>query len=397
MPDDAFNGYYRGIVETLKSMHREGKLIDSLTVDDALQASRKQYKSSDLSDMAIRALSLNFEGDKQLLMDDYRRRQVNGAVNGLRMMLADHIPPDEVIGKGIETLSGLLQPAEAGAQDLENVIREVIYELQAGKSIPSMATGFADVDSALGGGLRAKTLTIVAGRTSMGKSAFALQIACNAARAGYKVLYFSIEMPVRALSRRVLSMTENLESVELRSPGPNSKNKDWEGVLKRLNIGGPNLVVDDDPGLTSGQAIARAHKVKAQHGLHVVILDYVQLMGDVLGASENRNQLLGRITRAFAVLARRLNVAVVLVSQLNRRLENTADNEPRLSDLRDSGELEQISDNVLMIHRPAYFKRAEDEHKAVLIVGKQREGPTGRIALYWDSTRVRFCNAARGA
>lgn len=371
-------------------MLKRGEQIDYFTVTEALRrAGRYEGAASDLAGMARDSLSLNLEGDIAILRENLSKRRVLAAAEHIRIQIkGNEAPADEVAAKGIAELSNLLQPAEATLQDLESAARQIILDIESGKREPVIPTGLVDLDDALGGGLRRQTVTVVGGRTSMGKSALALQIARYAAAHGSRILYFSIEMPIKALARRVLSTEAGIEPLELRLCGSPDDAAAMRECLSRL--GGPNLMVNDDPSLTSGKAVAVAHKLKIQRNLDVVFVDYLQRLNDLPASGENRTHLLGRISKTFAIMARRLNVVVVLMSQLSRKSDTSAGNEPKLSDLRDSGEIEQDADNVFLLHRPHYYDREKDEHEALLFVAKQREGPTCDIGLYWDSKRVVF-------
>lgn len=405
-PPDLFTALaHRELCATLTEMWLAQKRIDYGTVDEAMQkAGRTRLKFSDLAAMTITSLSLNLEGDLDLLRRNRMRRKVLDALARHRQSLVERcVDPEEVISQAVVDLVSLVTPAEGRLQELWPAVNQVILAGEAGQVPDTIKTGFAQLDALLGGGLRRKTLTVVAGRTSMGKSAFALQVGLNAARAKRRVLLFSVEMSTEALATRITATEAGEEPMKLRL-APRSVN--WEKVRRATApLQDSTLWIYDDPAMTSGKAAVVARELKVRNGLDLVIVDYLGRLGDALQSGQNRNQQLGQMTRAFAILGRQLDCAVILVSQLSRAPEARADKRPVLSDLRDSGEVEQDADTVLFLFRTGYYdkpdmdepkdereaaKREARKHKAELIIAKQREGSTATIQLYWDAERVRF-------
>jgi replicative DNA helicase len=344
----------------------------------------------DLTGMLGEGLSLNHLADIELLRQARMRRRVLAVGRSLvQQMVEVMAPPEEAAAKAMGDLSDLMEPIEASVQTLWNVANQVMIEAEAGKAPDTLPSGLEALDAALGDGLRRRTLTVIAGRPSMGKSALATQIGLHAATSGRRVLLFSLEMSAKALVTRMIATEAGLEPVLLRRAKLNLT--DWPRIRRDLmKWSEAEFYVDDDAALTSARAAAVVREVKTRHGLDLIIVDYLQRMADVMRSNENRNQLLGQITRAFAILGRQLDCAVILVSQLNRKPESAANRRPSLSDLRDSGEIEADADNVLLLYRRSYYDREADQHEAELIVAKQREGPTLSVPLYWEAERVRF-------
>ena len=218
-------------------------------------------------------------------------------------------------------------------------------------------------------------------------SAFSSQIAVSVAKSGKKVLVFPVEMNAESVAIRILSSASGLEPAVLRNTRFQC---DWSKVRNAISpISKSDLWFDDDPALTSNKVILVAKDLSARlGGLDLVVVDYLQILSDV--PNENRNNYLGNVTKMFKTLARQLNCPVILVSQLNRQVENRRGNRPTMADLRDTGELENHADGILLLHRPHYYDENADEHETHLIIAKQRNGVTDTVPLHWDSNHLRF-------
>lgn len=388
-------GKHRELFETLCKMRLadQGTDFDFACVRETmLREGKYVFTFSELMEMANLTLRMNFLGDVQLLRDRARRRSIVNVGRSLMIALDEGSDPDEIAAKGLSGLMNTLQPAETLADDLWSIAHQVILRAESGILPDPIPTGFGHLDTLLGGGLRRKTIAILAARPAMGKSALAIQIARNAALAGKRVLVFSVEMSKESLAERVIAGEADLEPVALRV---SYKKTDWGDVRRKIarlqNIG---IRINDESDLTSARAAAIVYQVKAQDGkLDLIVVDYLQRLADSMTADENRNQALGRITGNFAILARKLNCAVLILSQLNRRVESAANKRPTLGDLRDSGEIEADADVVAFLYRPAYYPELatkDNQHTAELHVAKAREGPTGTVHLWWDAEHVRF-------
>jgi replicative DNA helicase len=276
---------------------------------------------------------------------------------------------------------------------LVNRVFEMIVERGQHSGITGVPTGFTGLDSMLLG-LQPGTLNIVGARPAMGKSAFAMAVAVHAARAANRpVLFFSLEMGKPELAYRILSSEANVESEVLRRGDLNDAV--WSKVgnaIGRLDI---PLIVDDSPGTTVAQIRAKARRIVSREGpLALIAVDYLQLMGGD-ARPENRQLEVSEISRKLKLLAREFNVPVVALSQLSRQLESRPDKRPMLSDLRESGALEQDADVVMFLFRPeVHDPDPNNRGKAELILAKHRAGPTGTVHLAWISTLTRFENIA---
>ncbi len=265
------------------------------------------------------------------------------------------------------------------------------------ESITGLATGFADLDE-MTSGLQAGDLVIIAGRPSMGKTAFAMNIVENVVMKYAKpTLVFSMEMPGEQLAMRLISSWGRLDQHKVRT-GKLEKT-DWHRVAAAVGaLSSVSLYVDDSPALNPGELRARARRLMREHGqLGLIVVDYLQLM-QVPGFKENRTLEISEISRSLKVLARELSVPLIALSQLNRGLEQRSNRRPMMSDLRESGAIEQDADLIAFIYRDeVYDPNSPDKGVAEIIIGKQRNGPIGTVKLAFLGQFTRFENLAAAA
>ena len=257
--------------------------------------------------------------------------------------------------------------------------------------ITGVPTGFLDLDD-LTSGLQPSDLVIVAGRPSMGKTAFALNVAEAAAlKENLTVAVFSMEMPAEQLVMRMMSSLGRIDQHRMRT-GKLDDN-DWPRLTDAVGrLDDAKIVVDDTPSLTPGELRNRCRRIAREHGLGMVVVDYLQLM-QVLGTKENRATEISEISRSLKALAKEMKVPVVALSQLNRSLESRPNKRPMMSDLRESGAIEQDADLILFIYRDEVYDEASpDKGIAEIIVGKQRNGPIGTVRLAFLGQYTRFEN-----
>jgi replicative DNA helicase len=262
-----------------------------------------------------------------------------------------------------------------------------------GETITGVATGFTDLDEHLAG-LQASNLVVVGARPSMGKTAFALGIAANAAMAGTPVLFFSLEMSHLEIAQRVLCAEARVDATRMRNG--RLLESDWPKISHAIGrLGNAPLHIDDNPNVTVMDIRAKARRMKAREGLGLVVVDYLQLMTGRTSA-ENRQVEISEISRGLKILARELSLPVVALSQLSRSLETRADKRPMLADLRESGAIEQDADVVMFIYRDeVYNPDSSDRGAAEVIIAKHRNGPTGVVQLAFVGNYARFANMAR--
>lgn len=266
---------------------------------------------------------------------------------------------------------------------------EELYNSDGG--ITGVPTGFPDLDERTSG-LQPSDLILIAARPSMGKTAFALNIAQNAAiRHKVPVAIFSLEMSKEQLVQRMLCSESNVDSHRLRTG--KLMEDDWPRLARAMGpLSQAPIFIDDTPGITALEIRGKARRIKAEHGLGLIIIDYLQLMSGS-GRSENRQQEISDISRSLKALARELSVPVVALSQLSRAPEMRADHRPILSDLRESGSQEQDSDLVAFLYRDDYYNPdTEQKNIAEVIIAKQRNGPTGTVKLVWLSRFTKFAS-----
>jgi len=261
-----------------------------------------------------------------------------------------------------------------------------------------ISSGFADLDRLIGG-LGPGSLNIIAARPSMGKTAFALTIAQNVAlRDGVPVAIFSLEMPAIDLVLRMLSSEARVDMNRIRQA--QLSDRDYDRLIKAAGrIYDAPIFIDDTPGLTLMELRSRARRLAAHQNVRLIVVDYMQLMsgGQSTRNGENRQQEIAAISRGLKSLARELEVPVVALSQLSRAVENRPNKKPMLSDLRESGSIEQDADLVIFIYRDDYYnEHSEKAGIAEIIVGKQRNGPIGTVELQFHAAHVRFNDLARG-
>ena len=275
-------------------------------------------------------------------------------------------------------------------RDVLSSVMERIDELSRLESaITGVSTGFKDLDRDTAG-LQRGDLIIVAGRPSMGKTAFAMNIVEEAAiRAELPVVVFSMEMPAEQLTMRMLSSLGRIDQQKVRTG--RLDHDDWPRLTSPLAmLNNTDIFIVDDAALTPIELRARCRRLKREHGLGLVVIDYLQLM-HVPGTRENRATEISEISRSLKALAKELMVPVVACSQLNRRLEERQNKRPVMSDLRESGAIEQDADLILFIYRDeVYNEESKDKGKAEIIIGKQRNGPIGKIDLTFLGRFARF-------
>ena len=287
----------------------------------------------------------------------------------------------------------------AGRRDGFAAIRDVLVNVMdridtlyhRGGSITGVATGFSDLDDKTSG-LQPADLVIVAGRPSMGTTAFALNLVEQAAiKERLAVGVFSMEMPAEQLTMRMLSSLGRIDQHKVRTG--RLDDEDWPRLTSALTmLNDTEIFIDDTPALTPLELRSRCRRLKRERNLGLVVVDYLQLM-HVPGTNENRATEISEISRSLKALAKELEVPVIALSQLNRSLESRTDKRPVMSDLRESGAIEQDADVILFIYRDeVYNENSEHKGKAEIIIGKQRNGPIGKVTLTFLGQHTRFEN-----
>ncbi len=295
----------------------------------------------------------------------------------------------------------VFQIAEQGAgqrqgfEDIKSLLTKAVEKVEelfkSDEPLTGISTGFSKFDD-MTSGLQNSDLIIVAGRPSMGKTTFAMNLAENAAVSGEKsVAVFSMEMPGEQLAMRMMSSLGRIDQHNLRTG--KLQDHDWPRLTSSVAmLSKAKLFIDDTPALSPTELRARTRRLKREHGLDLIVIDYLQLM-QIGGSSENRATEISEISRNLKALAKELNVPIIALSQLNRSVEQRPDKRPVMSDLRESGGIEQDADVILFIYRDeVYNPESPDKGTAEILIRKQRNGPIGKVRLAFLGQFTRFEN-----
>jgi len=404
--NDFYQSAYGIIFDSMVELFNESKPVDLITLQERLKE----------KDVPAEVASLEFVKDLVTAVPTSANVKYYAQIVADKSMMRKLIKLNEEIANtcyaGKESLEAVLEKTEKAVFDLlqkrntgEYVpIKQVVLNAldrieKASKNkgtVTGIPTGFIDLDYKLSG-LQPSDLVLVAARPSMGKTAFVLNIAQYMAFKKDKgVAIFSLEMSKEQLVNRLFSLESQVDAQALRTG--NMKDSDWEKLIEGAGIiGKSNLIIDDTPGISVSELRSKCRKYKLEHGLDIVIIDYLQLMtGSVGKNSESRQQEISEISRSLKGLARELNVPVVALSQLSRAVESRPDKRPMLSDLRESGAIEQDADVVMFIYRDEYYnKDSEFKKQAEIIIAKQRNGPVGTVNLAWLGEHTKFANLSR--
>lgn len=413
-----FRDAHRRIFDKIRGLVETGAVADFVTVKDALLKSGELEEVggpaylAGLSDGVPR--STNIKHYAQIVVEKFQLRTLIQTAS--KLMASAYEASDDaerILASAERALSDLSEGITRGEfVRLGDLLPELLEKFEKwqrdGTGITGLATGFADLDS-MTGGLQPADLIIVAARPSMGKSALAENIGKCVARRGGTVGMYSLEMEKDSLAQRALLGEASIDSRKARRG--KLEPHDWRALLEAAGrIGDIPFFIDDEPNANVRQIRAKARRLKAEHGLALIIIDYTQLMDGDEELSENRALQIAQITRSLKKLAKELRVPIVALSQLSRRLEDRQDKRPILADLRESGAIEQDADLVLFIYRPIVYHltpverqhqgltQLEYETLAEVILAKQRNGPTGTVELNWFRESTTFTNrATRGA
>jgi len=401
---DFYSPAHQQMFDAIRALYSSSKPVDVVTVSDELRRHGLLDEIGGierLNDLQNATPSVSgAEHYARIVMDTaLLRRLIHTAGEITDLAFGE---PDDVIkavdlaeSKMFEVAEDRVVDSTRPIQELLNLAMDQLEEnFERGDTITGLATGFDDLDELLSG-LQPSTLNIVGARPAMGKTSFGLGMAVHAAKTnGKPVLVFSLEMGHAELTQRILSSEAKVDSTKLRT-GKLTEG-DWSKIglaVGRLEV---PLFLDDNPQVTVMEIRAKARRIKAQHGgLAMIMIDYLQLMSGS-GQSENRQLEVSEISRNLKILARELEVPIVALSQLSRNLEARSDKRPMLSDLRESGSLEQDSDVVMFLYRDeVYNDDSPDKGSAEVIVSKHRSGPIGTKRLVFLGQYTRFDNAAR--
>ena len=336
----------------------------------------------------------NAEHYARIVRDKSARRAIETAANKAQLRCEGGDSNEDIIKDLDIEISDLGAAASSDADQIGVVAAESIsLFIQHGGDAGGVATGFSEIDS-MTGGMRDGELTIIAARPSMGKTAFATNIAEDMAiERNIPVIFFSLEMDSRSLTNRILCGRSNVGSYLIRNQKLRPEHIDKLAKAAEEVESSP-LLICDNPGSTIEHIVADSRRAAKKHGVKAIFIDYLQLIPR--RGKMSANEEVGAISRRLKLLARELDLPVICLSQLSRANEKRDDKRPLMSDLRDSGGIEQDADVIMMIHREDYYKRndefAESDGTAEVIIRKQRNGPTGTVSLKFDGDRTRFTN-----
>ena len=404
--DDFYQNAYGVIFDSMVELFNEGKPVDLITLQERLKEKEVPPEISSLEFVrdlvAAVPTSANVRYYAQIVSDKAVMRKLIKMNDELsNICYAGNEPLESVLEKTEKSVFQLLQNRNAGEyvpirQVVMNALEKVEKASKSKGTVTGIPTGFIDLDYKLSG-LQPSDLVLVAARPSMGKTAFVLNIAQYVAFKKDKcTAIFSLEMSKEQLVNRLFSLESQVDAQALRTG--NMKDSDWEKLSEAAGIiGQSNLIIDDTPSISISELRSKCRKYKMEHGLDLIIIDYLQLMsGSVGGRSESRQQEISDISRSLKALARELNVPVIALSQLSRAVEQRPDKRPMLSDLRESGAIEQDADVVMFIYRDEYYnKDSEYKKQAEIIIAKQRNGPVGTVHLAWLGEYTKFANLSR--
>ncbi|PSO53228.1 MAG: replicative DNA helicase [Cyanobacteria bacterium QH_8_48_120] len=401
-PEAFYTEAHRAIYQAALKLHTQGKPTDLMTVTTWLQDNgilEKVGGKSKLAQLVDRTVSaVNIDGYGALIRDKYLRRQLISVGNEITELGYDTATElESVLDQSEQKIFSLTQERpQQGLVPIADTIIQTFNEIEnrhTQSTLPGIRCGFYDLD-AITSGFQRSDLLIFAGRPSMGKTAFGLNIARSiAGEHQLPVAMFSLEMSQEQLSQRLLASEAEVDSNRLRS-GRITQN-DLESLSRAIgNLSELPIFIDDTANQSVMQMRSQARRLQAEQGdLGLILLDYLQLMEG--NGSDNRVQELSRITRSLKTLARELKVPVIALSQLSRGVEQRTNKRPMMSDLRESGSIEQDADLVLMLYRDEYYNPdSPDRGVAEAIITKHRNGPTGTIKLLFAPELTKFRNLA---
>lgn len=405
-PVDFYREAHRKIYQAVLDLYQRSEPADLVTVTAALKtagALEAVGGAAYLAQLVDRVPSAANVGSYAKIIRDkaVRRRLIEGATEIADIGYRDEGNVDEFVDGAEKLIFEVAQKRlKKGFTPVKDIVKdsfkaiEQLYERR--ELITGVPTGYHELDR-LTCGLQRSDLIIVAGRPSMGKTAFALNIVEHAAiEAGVICAVFSLEMSQDQLVRRMLCSRAEVDAGKLR--GGFLSESDWPRLTRAAGLlSEAPILIDDSPALNVLEVRAKARRLQRERDLGLIIIDYLQLMRGV-GRVESREREISEISRALKALAKELNIPIVALSQLNRGVESRQDKRPQLSDLRESGAIEQDADVIAFVYRDEmYNAESPDAGKAEIIIGKQRNGPTGKAVLSFRSSITRFDNLAQGA
>ena len=399
--EDFYQRQYGIVFEAMVELFNRDEPVDLVTLQNQLRA--KDVPEEFVRDILNQVpTSANVKYYANIVAEKSTLRKLIRLNDEINNLCYGGTEPMEVILEQTEKkVFDLVQRRNAGDfVPIRQVVLNAIQKIEAASrtkgNVTGIATGFKDLDYQTSG-FQPSDLILIAARPSMGKTAFVLNIAQYMAfRSDVTVAIFSLEMSKEQLVNRLLSMESGVDAQKLRNG--NLSDSDWERLVEGAEgVASSHLIIDDTPGITLAELRSKCRKYKLENHLGIVMIDYLQLMSGGGRSSDSRQQEISDISRGLKSLARELNVPVVALSQLSRAVEQRPEHRPMLSDLRESGAIEQDADVVMFLYRDSYYnKDTELKNLAEVIVVKQRNGPIGTINLLWMPEYTTFKNFKPG-
>lgn len=406
-PHDFYREAHRLVYETMLELFNARQAVDLVTVTEALQKKDMLDKVggvafiSALGNAVPTAANLSFHA-KIVKEKAQLRNLINAATSIAETAYDDNEEIADIFDSAEKTILGVTSNQSSGDfTSTKEIVMAVIEKLEAiadvQGGITGLPSGFRDLDQKTSG-FQESDLILVAARPSMGKTAFTLNICANAAlRYDKTVAFFSLEMAKEQLVQRMMCSEAAIDSQRMRTG--QMDDDEWESlVLNAGDIAMAPIYIDDTPGITVMELRSKARRLKTEKGLDLIIIDYLQLMqGRRSVNSDNRQQEISEISRSLKALARELKVPVIALSQLSRSVESRTIKRPMLSDLRESGSLEQDADIVMFLYREDYYDQdTENKNITELIISKNRNGPVDTVRMFFQKEYTRFRDLAQG-
>jgi len=409
--EDFYAEAHRRLFQIMMSMQDEGKPIDSVSLISrcndlkVLSAVGGVNMIMELADTSVSGANTKYY--VELIQNKaYLRNLIAASQQITEEGFNSESDIDEVMDRAEKQILNVTRTRRTSEfRDAKEVVSHVLENIQKmseqHSNITGIASGYRRLDR-ITNGFQKGDLILLAARPSMGKTAFALNVALNASQISDKaVALFSLEMPAEQLITRMLSVKSRINGSELRT-GQFKSNQQWNALNEAAaDLKTTKIYIDDSPSIRVAEIFSKCRKLQSEHPLGLIVIDYIQLIsGSGKSSSDNRQQEVSEISRALKALARELEVPVLALSQLSRMVEQRAGNKPQLSDLRESGSLEQDADIVLFLYRESYYKR-EEEEKATevteVLISKHRNGATGSINLAFERNINAFYNISESA
>ena len=404
LKDDFYSQHYGVMFEAMVELYNEGMPVDPVTLQNKVikKGLPEQFTGADRIREILMSVptSANVKYYATIVNEKSMARKLIRTTEGIaNECYLGNESLETIMSDTEKQIFALLQNRSGGdympiSQVVLNALDKIEKAAHNKSSVTGISTGFSDLDYKTSG-LQPSDLVLLAARPSMGKTAFVLNIAQYiATHQNLCTAIFSLEMSKEQLVNRLLSVESRVDAQLIRNGS--LQDADWERLVEAAGvIGGSNLIIDDTPRISIAELRSKCRKYSLEKDLKIIIIDYLQLMSGS-GKTESRQQEISDISRSLKSLARELKVPVLALSQLSRQVEQRPDHRPMLSDLRESGAIEQDADVVMFLYRDDYYnKDTEDKNIAEVIIAKQRNGPTGTVNLVWLPEFTKFANMER--